>query len=130
MTRVTPWCIVEVCPIARDLLRPERDCPMAGKKRPTRRPQPTPSSASRMPQPPTADVLVYTEYAITDEPLDNRDIKRLPSQVRARIDDLYELAQHDPIQAIPELERLVTTYPHIPTFFNYLSIAYLADGYQ
>jgi predicted Zn-dependent protease len=103
---------------------------MAGKKRPSRRPQRTPSYASRVPQPLTADALVYTAYDITDEPLDNRDIKRLPSQVQARIDDLYELAQHDPRQAIPELERLVTTYPHIPTFANHLSIAYLAAGNQ
>jgi hypothetical protein len=69
---------------------------MAAKKRPTRRPQPKPSFASRLPQPPTADALVYTEYEITDEPLENRDIKQLPPQVQARIDDLYELAQHDP----------------------------------
>src|SRR5437899_1771423 len=130
MTRGTPWCIVEVCYIVRDIRRPERDGPMAGKKRPTQRQPPKPSSASRVPQPLPSDALVYTEYDITDEPLDNRDIKRLPSQVQARIDDLYELAQHDPIQAIPELERLVTTYPHIPTFFNYLSIAYLAAGDQ
>ena len=34
------------------------------------------------------------------------------------------------MQAIPELERLVTTYPHIPTFANHLSIAYLAAGNQ
>ena len=88
---------------------------MAAKKRKTRRPSPKPSSASRVPQPLTADALAYTEYDITDEPLDNRDIKRLPAQVQARIDDLYELAQHHPTQAIPELERLVTTYPHIPT---------------
>jgi hypothetical protein len=123
MTRGTPWCIVEVCPIARDLVRPERDGPMTAKKRPTRRPQHKPSSASRLPQLPTSATLVYTEYDITDEPLDNRDIKKLPSQVQARIDDLYELAQRDPRQAIPELERLVTTYPHIPTFANHLSIA-------
>jgi tetratricopeptide (TPR) repeat protein len=103
---------------------------MAAKKRKTRRQQPKSSYASRMPQPLTADALVYTAYDITDEPLDNRDIKKLPAQVQARIDDLYELAQHDPKQAIPELERLVTTYPHIPTFFNYLSIAYLAAGDQ
>jgi tetratricopeptide (TPR) repeat protein len=83
-----------------------------------------------MPQPLTADALVYTEYDITDEPLDNRAIKRLPSQVQECIDDLYELAQHDPTQAIPELERLMTTYPHIPTFANHLSIAYLAAGDQ
>jgi hypothetical protein len=103
---------------------------MAGKKRRTRRPQRKPSTTSRVPQPLTADALVYTEYDITDEPLDNRDIKRLPSQVQARIDELYELAQHDPTQAIPALERLVTTYPHVPTFFNHLSIAYLAAGDQ
>jgi tetratricopeptide (TPR) repeat protein len=103
---------------------------MTAKKRPTRRPQSKPSFASRHPQPSTADALVYTEYDITDEPLDNRAIKKLPSQVQARIDDLYELAQRDPRQAIPELERLVTTYPHIPTFFNHLSIAYLAAGDQ
>lgn len=101
---------------------------MATKKRPTRRQQPKPSSASRVPPPPTADVLVYTTYDITDEPLDHRDIKKLPSQVQARIDDLYEWAQHDPRQAIPELERLMTTYPHIPTFANHLSMAYLAAG--
>jgi hypothetical protein len=103
---------------------------MASKKRPTPRQQPKPSYASRVSQSPPSHALVYTEYEITDEPLDNRDIKRLPSQVQARIDDLYELAQHDPRQAIPELERLVTTYPHIPTFANHLSIAYLAAGDQ
>jgi tetratricopeptide (TPR) repeat protein len=101
---------------------------MAGKKRPPRRPPHKPSFASRHPQPSTADALVYTEYDITDEPLDNRDIKRLPSQVQARIDELYELAQHDPTQAILELERLIATYPHIPTLSNYLSVAYLYSG--
>jgi tetratricopeptide (TPR) repeat protein len=103
---------------------------MAAKKRKTRRPSPKPSSASRVPQPLPSDALVYAEYDVTDEPLDNRDIKRLPSQVQERIDDLYELAQHEPTQAIPELERLVMTYPHIPTFLNHLSIAYLAAGDQ
>ena len=65
---------------------------MAAKKRPIWRQPPKSSSASRVPQRLTTDALVYTEYDITDEPLDNRDIKRLPAQVQARIDDLYELA--------------------------------------
>ncbi len=108
----------------------ERDGPMAAKKRKQQRSQPQPSSASRVPQPPTADALVYAEYDITDEPLDNRHIKRLPSQVQAHIDDLYALAQHHPTQAIPELERLIATYPQVPTFYNYLSIAYLQSGDQ
>ena len=103
---------------------------MATKKRKTRHPPLKPSTTSRVPQPLPSNVLVHTEYDITDEPLDNRDIKKLPAPVQARIDDLYELAQHDPTQVIPELERLIATYPHVPTFFNYLSIAYLAAGDQ
>ena len=87
---------------------------MAAKKRPTRHQPPKSSSASRVPQPLPSDALVYREYDITDEPLDNRDIKKLPGQVQARLDELYELALHHPTQAIPELERLVTTYPPIP----------------
>src|SRR6266446_10404316 len=101
---------------------------MAAKKRPTRRPLHKPSTTSRVPQRLTTEALVYTAYDITDEPLDNRDIKKLPAQVRARIDELYALAQHDPTQAIPELERLIATYPHISTLYNYLSIAYLQSG--
>jgi len=101
---------------------------MAGKQRPTRRPQHKPSTTSRVPQRLTSDALVYTEYDITDEPLDNRDLKQLPSQVQARIDALYELALHDPTQAIPELEHLVTAYPHIPLLSNYLCVAYLYSG--
>src|SRR4029450_8276882 len=120
MTRGTPWCIVEVCYIVRDLRCPERDGPMAAKKRPTRHQPPKSSSASRVPQPLPSDALVYTEYDITDEPLENRDIKKLPGQVQARLDELYELALHHPTQAIPELEQLIATYPHMPMFFNSL----------
>ena len=114
--------------MARDNMRRERDGPMGTKKRLRRRQQPKWSTTSRVPHPLTADALVYAEYDITDEPLDNRDLKRLPSQVQARIDDLYELAQHDPMQAIPELEHLVTAYPHIPLLANYLCVAYLYSG--
>ena len=49
---------------------------MAGKKRSTRRPQRKLSTTSRVPQPLTADALVYAEYEITDEPLDNYNVPR------------------------------------------------------
>ncbi len=111
-------------------MRPERDGPMAAKKRPTQRRQRVRPHTPHVPPTPVVHAVVLSEYEVTDEPLENRHIKRLPSQVQARIDELYELAQHDPTQAIPELERLVTTYPHVPTFFNYLSIAYLHSGDQ
>jgi hypothetical protein len=113
--------------MARDIMRAKRVL-YGRQETPTRRPQRKLSTTSRVPQPLTADALVYTAYDITDEPLENRHIKRLPSQVQARIDELYELALHHPTQAIPELERLVTAYPHIPTLANYLSVAYLYSG--
>ena len=103
---------------------------MAAKKRKKQRPQRVRTHTPYVPTAPVVHPVVLSEYEITDEPLENRHIKRLPAQVQARVDDLYELAQHDPTQAIPELERLIATYPHVPTFYNYLSIAYLAAGDQ
>ncbi len=101
---------------------------MAAKKRHKQRQQLLPTYTPHVPTAPVVHPVVLSEYEITDEPLENRHIKKLPAQVQARIDDLYELAQHHPTQAIPELERLVTTYPRVPTFPNYLSLAYLAAG--
>jgi tetratricopeptide (TPR) repeat protein len=103
---------------------------MAAKKPKKQRPQRVRPHAPHVPTAPVVHHLVLSEYEITDEPLENRHIKELPAQVQARIDDLYELAQRDPTQAIPELERLIITYPHVPTFANYLSIAYLQSGDQ
>ena len=71
---------------------------------------------------------MLSAYEITDEPIGDRRIKKLPEQVQDRIDDLYELAQSHPKQAIPELEKLVADYPHIPTFYNHLSVAYFNTG--
>ena len=76
----------------------------------------------------TSKHLELLEYEITDEPLENRHINKLPVQVREALDDLYDKAQHRPKEAIPELERLVATYPHIPSFYNHLSVAYLHAG--
>src|SRR2546426_5872844 len=103
---------------------------MAAKKRHKQRQQRLPTYTPHVPTAPVVHPVVLSEYEITDEPLENRHIKQLPAQVQARIDDLYELAQHAPTQAIPELERLIATYPQVPTFYNYLSIAYLAAGDQ
>ena len=65
---------------------------MAAKKRPTRHQPPQSSSASRVPQPLPSDALVYTEYDITDEPLENRDIKKLPGQVHKPCHDLLYIS--------------------------------------
>lgn len=75
---------------------------MAAKKPKKQRPQRVRPHTPHVPTAPVVHHLVLSEYEITDEPLENRHIKELPVQVQARIDDLYELAQRDPTQAIPE----------------------------
>ena len=101
---------------------------MASRKRKKRRSQRTPSNLSHLPTPPQLDQLVLSEYEITDDTLEDRDIQKLPTAVQERIDELYEFAQSDPGQAISELECLVADYPHIPIFYNHLSVAYVNSG--
>ncbi|MDH3602935.1 MAG: hypothetical protein OEU26_25265 [Candidatus Tectomicrobia bacterium] len=101
---------------------------MAAKKRKKRRPQRASSNRRHVPKKPASDRLVYEEYEITDEPLDSPYLKRLPAQVRDTLEDLYDKAQRQPKEAIPELERLSATYSQVPMFSNYLSVAYLQAG--
>ena len=81
-----------------------------------------------MSTPSTSKQLELLQYEITDEPLENSLINKLPVQVREALDDLYDKAQQRPKEAIPDLEHLVATYPHIPSFYNHLSVAYLYAG--
>jgi tetratricopeptide (TPR) repeat protein len=71
---------------------------------------------------------MQSAYEITDEPLDSPYLKRIPAHVRDTLGDLHDKAQRRPNEAIPDLERLVATYPHMPMFSNYLSIAYVQVG--
>ena len=101
---------------------------MAAKKR-KKQPKPRVKSQSSVARKrPASDHLGYSEYEITDEPLENRHLKHLPAEVRETIDDLYEQVYHAPKDAIPELERRVATYPEVPLFANHLTIAYGRAG--
>lgn len=101
---------------------------MAAKKRKNQRKQRIPSPRRPVAQKPTSGQLIQSAYEITDEPLDNRYLKRLPAQVQDALDDLYDKTQRQPKAAIPELERLIATYPQVPMFANYLSVAYVQVG--
>ena len=68
------------------------------------------------------------EYEITLEPIEDRQYKRLPGQVKDAIERLHHEAQRNPRQAIPELVDLVKQYPQIPMLYNYLSVAYSQAG--
>jgi tetratricopeptide (TPR) repeat protein len=72
--------------------------------------------------------VVVSEYEITSEPIIEPQYKRLPENVKSRIEQLHTLVQKQPGIAIPELETLVEVYPNIPMLYNYLSAAYSAAG--
>jgi tetratricopeptide (TPR) repeat protein len=75
-------------------------------------------------------VVRLIEYEITYEPIEEDYIKRLPDDVKERIEALHGLAQEQPKQAIPELLALIEKYPDVPTFFNYLYVAYMLLGQE
>jgi hypothetical protein len=102
---------------------------MAAKKRKKqRKPRVVKSQSSVARKRPASGNLGYSEYEITDEPLENRNLNHLPAEVRNTIDDLYAQVYLAPKDAIPELERRVATYPEAPLFANHLTIAYGRAG--
>lgn len=72
--------------------------------------------------------VILTQYDITSKAIIEGPYKQLPEDVKATLERLYSLAQTRPHQAIPELETLLRTYPHVPNIYNYLSVAYSAAG--
>jgi tetratricopeptide (TPR) repeat protein len=72
--------------------------------------------------------LQFVEYEITSEPIEDRNYKRLPRQVKDAIERLYGEIQRHPHEVIPELVSLIEKYPHIPVLHNYLSVAYSVSG--
>lgn len=58
--------------------------------------------------------------------MEARDAYRLSQQIDP--ENLCEVVRAYQNTAIPELERLVATYPDIPVFYNYLSVAYFNTG--
>jgi tetratricopeptide (TPR) repeat protein len=88
------------------------------------------SSSAKTHAPEIPSAITVTEYEITSEAIIDRAYKRLPENVKDSLEQLYTLAETRPRQAIPELETLLHTYPHIPKIYNYLSVAYSAAGEQ
>ena len=79
----------------------------------------------------TGDTLtpVYvTQYEITDEPIQEPAYRRLPKSVKEKLESLYQVAQRQPSQAIPELIGLQKKYPNVPQIYNYLAVAYSYVG--
>ncbi|MCX7113978.1 MAG: hypothetical protein NTX45_28700, partial [Proteobacteria bacterium] len=65
------------------------------------------SNSKELPE--ASSKLVYIEYEISDEPLEDEYIRKLPRHAQKKaqrlMKDLYLLTLNDPKNAIPELER-------------------------
>ena len=75
-----------------------------------------------------SDVVYLTQYEISDAPIQDRRYRRLPDQVKDKIEQLHEKAQKKPLEAIPEILELIGKYPDLPMLYNYLSVAYARSG--
>ena len=74
------------------------------------------------------NVLASLDYKITQNAVDDDDIRALPNEIQNKIEDLYERVQVSPQNTIKELLVLIKAYPHIPQLYNYLHIAYSYTG--
>jgi hypothetical protein len=71
---------------------------------------------------------IHLNYQITYDPLPYKSIKQLPVQVREQMEELYKLIQKQPQQTVQPLLDLITQYPNVPVFYNYLNVAYEMTG--
>ena len=69
-----------------------------------------------------------SSYEITDEPILDREYRRLPARVKEAIERLHRESEIRPRNAIPELQALIERYPQVPQFYNYLTVAYSGIG--
>ncbi|NOX61769.1 MAG: hypothetical protein GXP42_07470 [Chloroflexi bacterium] len=90
---------------------------------PRPRPKHPPRSAAS-----DAPGIIAVEYKVTFEPIFDDAYRRLPKAVRDRLDELFELIQRKPQEAVPELLRLKRKYPNIPQIYNYLTSALSSLG--
>ena len=74
-----------------------------------------------------SDVKLY-EYELTDEPIFDKEYRKLPRKVQDRVDEIYLLAQEKPAEAVEEILELMSRYPKVSQFYNFLVAAYAAQG--
>jgi tetratricopeptide (TPR) repeat protein len=70
----------------------------------------------------------FISYEVTTEPLYELPENKLPPELAAEIERLYQLVNSRPLDAIAELERLCECYPDCPKLLNFLGGAYLGIG--
>jgi tetratricopeptide (TPR) repeat protein len=89
-----------------------------------KKPKPPVSSPSAEP----LQAVHVISYEITDEPIRDREYRRLPAHVKEALERLHRESEIRPRNAIPELQQLIERYPQVPQFYNYLTVAYSGIG--
>jgi len=68
--------------------------------------------------------FVVSKLVITEDPIKNREVSKLPKRIQKEMDELYDLIFKSPHQALSRIKNLCEKYPHVPQFSNYLAVAY------
>ncbi len=76
----------------------------------------------------SSNALSELKYRITDKPVDDNEVRKLPEEVQDKMEILYHKLYVNPRGCIKDLEDLANKYPHIPQFSNYLYASYAISG--
>ena len=76
----------------------------------------------------SSDAVHISTFEITYEAILEPSFKRLPKRIKDRTEPLFYEIRKNPKETIPELLNLIKKYPRVPTFYNYLSVAYNRMG--
>jgi tetratricopeptide (TPR) repeat protein len=71
-----------------------------------------------------SESLTFFKYEITEEPIEEPALARLPESVKKMLGELYNRLLDNPGDTVPLLQSLRTQYPDVPMIYNYLYVAY------
>lgn len=74
------------------------------------------------------NLLSELNYRVTDEPLNDPEVSKLPKETIDKIDGIYDRMNVVPHACITELKNLIEKYPHISKLYNYLYGCYMYTG--
>ncbi len=86
------------------------------------------STYTKITKSPINSIVSDLGYEITDEPIDDKEVRELPTDIQDQMDELFEAVQLYPENTVETLIELTRKYPHIPQIFNFLYAAYANTG--
>lgn len=93
------------------------------KKAQARKKQRGPRKSKQSTESKEAQELRLSEYIITEDA-----IGKYSNKIQKRIEELHALLHKNPENAIPKILEAIEKHPRVPTFCNYISVAYKLSG--